>query len=164
MAAYYKWTQWIFLQLFKKGLAYKATMPVNWCTSCKCVLVRPGGEHHDVVPGGGLEGDLRAGGAADPVALLDLHDEVAAYQKAAASKSDLERTELNKEKTGVKLDGVKGVNPVNGPVVVGGDGHDGPGAVGGQHVVGDEDGDLLPVHGVDALHAAIWTTWTSSSG
>ena len=36
--AYYKWTQWIFLQLFKKGLAYKATMPVNWCTSCKCVL------------------------------------------------------------------------------------------------------------------------------
>ena len=35
---YYKWTQWIFLQLFKKGLAYKATMPVNWCTSCKCVL------------------------------------------------------------------------------------------------------------------------------
>jgi leucyl-tRNA synthetase len=36
--AYYKWTQWIFLQLFKRGLAYKATMPVNWCTSCKCVL------------------------------------------------------------------------------------------------------------------------------
>jgi len=35
---YYKWTQWIFLQLYKKGLAYKATMPVNWCTSCKCVL------------------------------------------------------------------------------------------------------------------------------
>ena len=35
---YYKWTQWIFLQLFKKGLAYKSTMPVNWCTSCKCVL------------------------------------------------------------------------------------------------------------------------------
>ena len=36
--SYYKWTQWIFLQLYKKGLAYKATMPVNWCTSCKCVL------------------------------------------------------------------------------------------------------------------------------
>ena len=35
---YYKWTQWIFLQLYKNGLAYKATMPVNWCTSCKCVL------------------------------------------------------------------------------------------------------------------------------
>ena len=35
---YYKWTQWIFLQMFKKGLAYKTTMPVNWCTSCKCVL------------------------------------------------------------------------------------------------------------------------------
>ena len=36
--SYYKWTQWIFLQMFKKGLAYKTTMPVNWCTSCKCVL------------------------------------------------------------------------------------------------------------------------------
>ena len=35
---YYKWTQWIFLQLYKNGLAYKTTMPVNWCTSCKCVL------------------------------------------------------------------------------------------------------------------------------
>ena len=35
---YYKWTQWIFLQMYKKGLAYKASMPVNWCTSCKCVL------------------------------------------------------------------------------------------------------------------------------
>lgn len=35
---YYKWTQWIFLQMYKHGLAYKATMPVNWCTSCKCVL------------------------------------------------------------------------------------------------------------------------------
>jgi len=36
--AYYRWTQWIFLQMFKRGLAYKASMPVNWCTSCKCVL------------------------------------------------------------------------------------------------------------------------------
>mgnify|MGYP000485451670 CR=1 FL=1 len=36
--SYYKWTQWIFQQMFKRGLAYKATMPVNWCTSCKCVL------------------------------------------------------------------------------------------------------------------------------
>ena len=35
---YYKWTQWIFLQMFKKGLAYKTTMPINWCTSCKCGL------------------------------------------------------------------------------------------------------------------------------
>ena len=44
---YYKWTQWIFLQLFKKGLAYKTTMPVNWCTSCKCVLA-----NEEVVDGG----------------------------------------------------------------------------------------------------------------
>ena len=40
---YYKWTQWIFLQMFKKGLAYKTTMPVNWCTSCKCVLANERG-------------------------------------------------------------------------------------------------------------------------
>ena len=45
--AYYKWTQWIFLQLFRKGLAYKSTMPVNWCTSCKCVLA-----NEEVVDGG----------------------------------------------------------------------------------------------------------------
>ena len=45
--AYYKWTQWIFLQLFKKGLAYKKEMSVNWCTSCKCVLA-----NEEVVDGG----------------------------------------------------------------------------------------------------------------
>ncbi len=188
---YYKWTQWIFLQLYKKGLAYKATMPVNWCTSCKCVLA-----NEEVVEGvcercgapvirkeksqwmlkitqyaQRLIDDLddldfiervkiqqrnwigRSTGAevtfkstygddivvfttrpdtlfgATYMVLSPEHelvrawleagrlgnaDEVAAYQKAAASKSDLERTELNKEKTGVKLDGVKGVNPVNG--------------------------------------------------
>ncbi len=189
--SYYKWTQWIFLQLYKKGLAYKATMPVNWCTSCKCVLA-----NEEVVEGvcercgssvirkeksqwmlkiteyaQRLIDDLdgldfiervkiqqrnwigRSTGAevtfkstagdnivvfttrpdtlfgATYMVLSPEHElvrswlesgrlanagEVTAYQKAAASKSDLERTELNKEKTGVRLDGVRGVNPVNG--------------------------------------------------
>ena len=189
--SYYKWTQWIFLQLFKKGLAYKATMPVNWCTSCKCVLA-----NEEVVEGvcercgspvirkeksqwmlkiteyaqrliddlddvdfiervkiqqrnwigrsTGAEVTFKATTGEDIVVFttrpdtlfgatymvlspehglvknwleggkLANADEVTAYQKAAASKSDLERTELNKEKTGVKLDGVRGVNPVNG--------------------------------------------------
>ena len=186
---YYKWTQWIFLQLFKKGLAYKATMPVNWCTSCKCVLA-----NEEVVEGvcercgsavirkeksqwmlritkyaqrliddlddldfiervktqqknwigrsTGAEVVFKATTGDDIVVfttrpdtlfgatymvlspehelvkkwmpLLKNAGEVQAYQRAAASKSDLERTELNKEKTGVCLDGVKGVNPVNG--------------------------------------------------
>ena len=189
--SYYKWTQWIFLQLYKHGLAYKATMPVNWCTSCKCVLA-----NEEVVDGvcercgsavirkeksqwmlkiteyaQRLIDDLdeldfiervkiqqrnwigRSTGAevtfkstagdnivvfttrpdtlfgATYMVLSPEHElvkswldggklanagEVTAYQKAAASKSDLERTELNKEKTGVRLDGVRGVNPVNG--------------------------------------------------
>ncbi len=189
--AYYKWTQWIFLQLFKKGLAYKATMPVNWCTSCKCVLA-----NEEVVEGvcercgsavirkeksqwmlkitqyaqrliddlddvdfiervkiqqrnwigrsTGAEVTFKSTAGDDIVVFttrpdtlfgatymvlspehelvrawleagrLGNADEVTAYQKAAASKSDLERTELNKEKTGVKLDGVRGVNPVSG--------------------------------------------------
>ena len=188
---YYKWTQWIFLQLYKKGLAYKSTMPVNWCTSCKCVLA-----NEEVVDGvcercgspvvrkeksqwmlkiteyaQRLIDDLdevdfidrvktqqknwigRSTGAevkftattgetivvfttrpdtlfgATYMVLSPEHalvkgwlesgklnnaDEVVAYQKVAASKSDMERTELNKEKTGVCLDGVKGINPVNG--------------------------------------------------
>ena len=189
--SYYKWTQWIFLQLYKHGLAYKATMPVNWCTSCKCVLA-----NEEVVEGvcercgapvirkeksqwmlkiteyaQRLIDDLddldfiervktqqknwigRSTGAevtfkattgdeivvfttrpdtlfgATYMVLSPEHalvkqwleggklanaDEVTAYQKIAASKSDLERTELNKEKTGVRLEGVRGVNPVNG--------------------------------------------------
>ncbi len=186
---YFKWTQWIFLQLYKNGLAYKAKMPVNWCTSCKCVLA-----NEEVVEGvcercgapvvrkeksqwmlritkyadrliDDLEGlDFiervkaqqtnwigRSYGAevkfkstlGDDIVVFTTrpdtlfgvtymvlspeHDLVAqwmdklsnaeavkAYQAVAASKSDLERTELNKEKTGVKLDGVKGVNPVTG--------------------------------------------------
>ena len=189
--SYYKWTQWIFLQLYKHGLAYKTTMPVNWCTSCKCVLA-----NEEVVEGvcercgspvirkeksqwmlkitayaQRLIDDLddldyiervkiqqknwigRSTGAevtfkattgenivvyttrpdtlfgATYMVLSPEHalvkqwldagklanaDEVVAYQKVAASKSDLERTELNKEKTGVELSGVKGINPVNG--------------------------------------------------
>ncbi len=187
--SYYKWTQWIFLQLYKNGLAYKATMPVNWCTSCKCVLA-----NEEVVEGvcercgsavirkeksqwmlritryaqrliddlddldfiervktqqknwigrsTGAEVVFKATTGDDIVVfttrpdtlfgatymvlspehelvkkwmpLLKNAGEVQAYQRAAASKSDLERTELNKEKTGVCLDGVKGVNPVNG--------------------------------------------------
>ena len=189
--SYYKWTQWIFLQLYKKGLAYKATMPVNWCTSCKCVLA-----NEEVVEGvcercgssvirkeksqwmlkitqyaqrliddlddldfiervkiqqrnwigrsTGAEVTFKSTAGDDIVVFttrpdtlfgatymvlspehelvkswldggrLANADEVTAYQKTAASKSDLERTELNKEKTGVCLDGVRGVNPVNG--------------------------------------------------
>ena len=186
---YYKWTQWIFLQLFKKGLAYKTSMPVNWCTSCKCVLA-----NEEVVNGvcercgsevirkeksqwmlkiteyaQRLIDDLdqvdfiervkiqqknwigRSTGAevtfqttqgddlvvyttrpdtlfgATYMVLSPEHpyinqwkgaignwDEVTAYVEAAARKSDFERTELAKEKTGVKLDGVMGINPVNG--------------------------------------------------
>ncbi|MBQ2058056.1 MAG: leucine--tRNA ligase [Oscillospiraceae bacterium] len=184
---YYKWTQWIFIQLFKHGLAYKATMPVNWCTSCKCVLA-----NEEVVDGvcercgspvirkeksqwmlkiteyaQRLIDDLdevdyiervkiqqknwigRSTGAevkftatsGDEIVVfttrpdtlfgatymvlspehalvkkwlpaLENADEVKAYQAAAASKSDMERTELNKEKTGVELKGVRAINPV----------------------------------------------------
>ena len=186
---YFKWTQWIFLQLFKHGLAYKAKMPVNWCTSCKCVLA-----NEEVVEGvcercgspvvrkeksqwmlritkyaDRLIDDLedldfidrvkaqqvnwigRSHGAqvrfdttlGDPISVyttrpdtlfgatymvlspehpllgewmgaLENADEVRAYQAAAAAKSDMERTELNKDKTGVRLEGVRGINPVNG--------------------------------------------------
>ena len=186
---YYKWTQWIFLQLFKKGLAYKTSMPVTWCTSCKCVLA-----NEEVVNGvcercgsevirkeksqwmlkiteyaQRLIDDLdqvdfiervktqqknwigRSTGAevtfnttqgddlvvyttrpdtlfgATYMVLSPEHpyinkwkdvltnwDDVNAYVEAAARKSDFERTELVKEKTGVKLEGVKGINPVNG--------------------------------------------------
>ena len=189
--SYYKWTQWIFLQLYKHGLAYKTTMPVNWCTSCKCVLA-----NEEVVEGvcercgspvirkeksqwmlritqyaqrliddldgldfiervkiqqknwigrsTGAEVTFKSTAGDDIVVFTTRPDtlfgatymvlspehelvkrwlesgalrnaaDVTAYQAAAASKSDLERTELNKEKTGVKLDGVRGVNPVNG--------------------------------------------------
>ena len=189
---YYKWTQWIFLQMFKKGLAYKTTMPVNWCTSCKCVLA-----NEEVVEGvcercgsevvrreksqwmlgitkyaQRLIDDLddldyiervkiqqknwigRSTGAeltfdtntedrvtvytTRPDTLFGVSymvispehpllskwqskiknwDQVAAYQDAAAHKSDFERGELNKEKTGVRLEGIEVVNPATGKTV-----------------------------------------------
>ena len=186
--AYYKWTQWIFLQLFKKGLAYKKEMAVNWCPSCKCVLAneeaaggvceRCGSEvvrrvksqwmlkitayaqrllddlddldfidrvkvqqRNWIGRSTGAEVDFTATtgdkmtvyttrpdtlfGAtymvlspehpliekwADKIENLD---EVRAYQAEAARKSDFERTEVNKDKTGVCIQGVCAVNPVN---------------------------------------------------
>ena len=187
--SYYKWTQWIFLQLFKKGLAYKKEMSVNWCTSCKCVLAneevvngvceRCGSEvvhktksqwmlaitkyaHRliddldDVdyiervkiqqrnwigrstgaeVDFKTTEGDTLTVYTTRPDTLfgatymvispehpmieqwadkLNNIEDVRAYREEAARKSDFERTELNKDKTGVKLDGVAAINPVNG--------------------------------------------------
>ena len=187
--SYYKWTQWIFLQLFKKGLAYKKEMSVNWCTSCKCVLAneevvngvceRCGSEvvHktksqwmlaitkyaqrliddlEDVdyiervkiqqrnwigrstgaeVDFKTTEGDTLTVYTTRPDTLfgatymvispehpmieqwadkLNNIEDIRAYREEAARKSDFERTELNKDKTGVKLDGVAAINPVNG--------------------------------------------------
>jgi leucyl-tRNA synthetase len=187
---YYKWTQWIFLQLYKHGLAYKKEMDVNWCTGCKCVLANEevvngvcercgspvvhrdksqwmlkitayadklidglddldfidrvktqqrnwiGRSHGAEVNFGTTAGDtltvyttrcdtlfgatymvvspehelvkkwLENGTIKNP-------DAVKAYQEEAARKSDFERTELNKEKTGVCLEGVRGINPVS---------------------------------------------------
>lgn len=185
---YFKWTQWIFLQLFKKGLAYKKEMAVNWCTSCKCVLAneevvngvceRCGSEvvrkvksqwmlkitayadrliddldlvdYPDRVKaqqknwigrstGAEVDFDTSAGdkltiyttrpdtlfGATYMVIspehplidkwkdTIENMDEVRAYQEQAARKSDFERTEVAKDKTGVRLKGVHAVNPVN---------------------------------------------------
>ena len=189
---YYKWTQWIFLQLYKKGLAYKKKMSVNWCTSCKCVLA-----NEEVVNGNcercgsevihkeksqwmlkitdyaeklleGLDGvdfidrvktqqrnwigrsygtqvkfstnigdtfevfttraDTLFGvtymvmSPAHPLInkwadKITNMDEVTAYKQEAAKKSDFERTELAKDKTGVKISGVTAINPVNGKEV-----------------------------------------------
>ena len=187
--SYYKWTQWIFLQLFKKGLAYKKEMSVNWCTSCKCVLAneevvngvceRCGSEvvhktksqwmlaitkyaqrliddldNVDYIERVKIqqrnwigrstgaevdfkttEGDTLTVYTTRPDTLfgatymvispehpmiekwadkLNNIEDVRAYREEAARKSDFERTELNKDKTGVKLDGVAAINPVNG--------------------------------------------------
>ncbi len=186
---YFKWTQWIFLKLFKAGLAYKKEMNVNWCTSCKVVLAneevvngvceRCGGEVvHKVKSqwmlkiteyaqkliddldsvdyfekiktaqknwigrstGAEVEFSTTAGdtltiyttrpdtlfGATYMVISpehpiiekwadkLQNMDAIREYQAAAARKSDFDRTEMNKDKTGVKLEGVRAINPVNG--------------------------------------------------
>ena len=187
---YYKWTQWIFLRLFERGLAYKAEMPVNWCTSCKCGLAneevvggvceRCGGEvvrkvksqwmlkitdyaqklldgldevdfiekvkvqqRNWIGRSEGAEVDFAVAGSdrkirvyttrpdtlfgATYMVLAPEHplldemkdrienwDEVLAYRAQAARKSDFERTELQKDKTGVELKGLKAVNPVTG--------------------------------------------------
>ncbi|MEE0763158.1 MAG: leucine--tRNA ligase [Acutalibacteraceae bacterium] len=185
---YYKWTQWIFLQLFKHGLAYKKEMAVNWCTSCKCVLAneevvngtceRCGSEvvrkvksqwmlkiteyadrlieDLDLVDypervkaqqknwigksiGAEVDFTTTTGdkltiyttrpdtlyGATYMVispehpmiekwaGILENMDEVREYQAQAARKSDFERTEVAKDKTGVRLMGVEAINPVN---------------------------------------------------
>ena len=184
--AYYKWTQWIFLQLFKKGLAYKASMPVNWCTSCKIVLA-----NEEVVDGGcercgsevirkeksqwmlaitkyadRLIDDLEDVDYINRVKIQQRNwigrsegtelnfgttlgetltvyttrcdtlfgvtymvvspehpcldkwkdsitnwEAVSAYKDEAARKSDFERSELNKDKTGVRLEGIAAINP-----------------------------------------------------
>ena len=186
---YYKWTQWIFLQLFKKGLAYKKEMTVNWCTGCKCVLANEevvegvcercgspvvhkeksqwmlkitdyaqklldGLDHVDypsrvkiqqknwIGRSEGAEVDFKTT-AGDTLTVyttrpdtlfgatymvispehpyiekwkdqLENMDAVRAYQDQAARKSEFERAEVNKDKTGVELLGVRAVNPVNG--------------------------------------------------
>ncbi len=186
---YYKWTQWIFLQLFKHGLAYKKEMAVNWCTSCKCVLAneevvngvceRCGSEVvHKVKSQWMLKITAYAQRLIDDLDLVDYPDRVKAqqknwigrsegaevdfqttagdaltvyttrpdtlygatymvvspehpfiekwadklsnmdeirkYQAEAAKKSDFERTEVAKDKTGVRLEGVKAINPLTG--------------------------------------------------
>ena len=190
---YYRWTQWIFLQMFKRGLAYKTEMPINWCTSCKCVLA-----NEEVVDGvcercgspvihkvknqwmlritayaqklldgldkvdyidrvkvqqrnwigrsEGAEVDFSLKGHDEKIRVYTTRpdtlfgatymvlspehdlirrlessisniDEVRAYQAEAARKSDFERTEMNKDKTGVPLKGIEAVNPVTGNAI-----------------------------------------------
>ena len=186
---YYKWTQWIFLKMFEKGLAYKTSMPVNWCTSCKCVLAneevvngvceRCGAEvvrkeksqwmlkiteyaqrliddlddvdyiervkiqqRNWIGRSTGAEVDFNTTAGDTMVVFTTRPDTlfgatymvmapehaliekwadritnleaVRDYQTAAARKSDFERTELAKDKTGVCIEGVRGINPVTG--------------------------------------------------
>ena len=186
---YFKWTQWIFLKLFEKGLAYKMQMPVNWCTSCKCVLAneevvngvceRCGSEvvrkeksqwmlkiteyaerlindlddvdfiervkiqqknwigkstgaevkftttTEDVLTVYTTRPDTLFGATYMVISpehpyvekwkdIIKNYDEVRAYVENSAKKSDFERTELAKDKTGALLSGVSAINPVNG--------------------------------------------------
>ena len=187
---YYKWTQWIFLKLFKAGLAYKSEMPINWCTSCKVGLANEevvngvcercgapvvrkvksqwmlkiteyadklleGLDHVDYIErvkvsqknwigkSQGAEVDFAISGKDDYLTVYTTRpdtlfgatymvvspehpmiekyqadiqniDAIHAYQEQAARKSDFERSELAKDKTGVVIDGLKAVNPVNG--------------------------------------------------
>ncbi len=187
---YYKWTQWIFLQMFKRGLAYKSNMPVNWCTGCKCVLA-----NEEVVDGvcercgspvvhrqqsqwmlkitayaqklldglddvdfidrvkisqrnwigrsEGSEVDFQLEGTQDKLRVFTTrvdtlfgatymvlspehpyiekykdqiknYDALMEYRAAAQRKSDFERTEINKDKTGVEIDGLRAINPMTG--------------------------------------------------
>ncbi|MBP3494459.1 MAG: leucine--tRNA ligase [Oscillospiraceae bacterium] len=190
--SYYKWTQWIFLQMYKKGLAYKTTMPINWCTSCKVGLAneevvegkceRCGGEvvrkeksqwmlaitkyadrliddlddldyiervkvqqKNWIGRSYGTEATFKTN-TGDDVTVYTTRvdtifgvtymvispehpqldqwkdkignwDEVEAYRVAAGRKSDFERGELNKEKTGVRLQGIEIYNPINGKAI-----------------------------------------------
>ena len=185
---YYRWTQWIFLQLYKKGLAYKAEIPINFCTSCKVGLAneevvngaceRCGGEvvqkvksqwmlkiteyaerlyddldetdfiekvkiqqRNWIGKSKGAEVKFKITGTDEELVVfttradtlfgatymvlspehkvldslnIENRDEVKAYQAEAAKKSEFERTEMNKDKTGVMLKGVTATNPVNG--------------------------------------------------
>ena len=191
--SYYKWTQWIFIQLYKKGLAYKATMPINFCTGCKVGLA-----NEEVVNGvcercgspvvqkeksqwmlkiteyaqrliddlgeldfldkikaqqtnwigrsEGAEVNFKIEGTEDNLLIyttrpdtifgatymvvapehelikkyadrIENIDEVNAYKEKAALKSDFERAELNKEKTGVEIKGIKAINPLTGEAI-----------------------------------------------
>ncbi|HLR36064.1 MAG TPA: leucine--tRNA ligase [Tissierellales bacterium] len=187
---YYKWTQWIFLKMFEKGLAYKQEMPINWCTSCKVGLAneevvggeceRCGGkvvrkvknqwmlkitEYADrlindletvdyidriktqqinwIGRSEGMEVDFKIEGEEDSLKVfttrpdtlfgatymvisvehpliekykdkIENMKELNEYKEMALKKSDFERTELNKGKTGVEIQGLKAINPVNG--------------------------------------------------
>ena len=188
--SYYKWTQWIFLQLFKKGLAYKSEMPINWCTSCKVGLANEevvngvcercgapvirkmqsqwmlkitdyaeklieGLDHVDYIEkvkvsqknwigrSEGAEVNFKLSGKDEALTVyttrpdtlfgatymvispehpmidkykdeISNYDEILAYRALAARKSDFERTELAKDKTGACVKGITAVNPVNG--------------------------------------------------
>ena len=187
---YYKWTQWIFLKLFKEGLAYKSEMPINWCTSCKVGLAneevvngvceRCGAEvvrkvksqwmlkiteyadkliqdldtvdyiervkvsqKNWIGKSEGAEVDFCISGKEDKLRIyttrpdtlfgatymvvspehpiIDKYKDeignwnaIAEYREMASKKSDFERTELAKDKTGVEIDGLRAINPVNG--------------------------------------------------